>query len=193
ILLDFGVTNYNNRTISQNPAKISIFFFNIVALKSVLAIIYFLVVFLLASALGFEKRMMNLLILIGLNQFLSSIILYLRSNISGLQFYMTDSILSVLDRMIMIILCSLAIWGNILGRPVQLIDFISIQTVSYSLVIIITLFILIRKAPTMRFQLDFQMTIKIVQDCLPFALLYLLMSIYNRMDSVMLERMLPDG
>ncbi len=193
ILLDFGVTNYNNRTISQNPAKISIFFFNIVTLKLILSLIYISVVFMSAAAFGYDRVQKNILLLLVINQFLASFILYLRSNISGLQFYTTDCILSVLDRTIMIIICSMAIWGNILGRVVTITDFIHIQTISYSITLLITLTILIKKAPKLEFDINFKTTFRILKECLPFALLVLLMSVYNRVDSVMLERMLPAG
>ncbi len=193
IILDFGVTNFNSRSISQNPAKISIFFFNIVALKLILALIYVAVAFILASAFGYEKLQMHILFLLVINQFLSSVILYLRSNISGLQFYTTDSLLSVLDRSIMIIMCSLAIWGNIMGRVITIIDFIHIQTISYLTTILITLLILLKKAPKLEFKINIKTTFQILKDCIPYAVLFFLMSVYNRIDSVMLERMLPDG
>lgn len=193
ILLDFGATNFNNRSISQNPEKISIFFFNIVTLKFILTFIYGVVAFTLATVFGYDKRQMSLLFLLVINQFLSSFILFLRSNISGLQFYTIDSLLSVLDRSLMIVLCSLALWGNLFGRPVNIKDFVSIQTFSYFINIIIIFCILINKAPKLKLRLSLSVTIQILRDCLPFAILVLLMSMYNRMDSVMLERMLSNG
>jgi O-antigen/teichoic acid export membrane protein len=193
IILDFGVTNFNNRSISQNPSKISIFFFNILTLKLILALVYIAVVFILAAAFGYEKLQVKILFLLVINQFLSSVILYLRSNISGLQFYTTDCFLSVLDRSIMIILCSLALWGNILGRTITIIDYIHIQTMSYLTTIIIILTILFKKAPKLEFKININTAFQLLKDCIPYAVLFFLMSVYNRIDSVMLERMLPDG
>jgi O-antigen/teichoic acid export membrane protein len=52
---------------------------------------------------------------------------------------------------------------------------------------------MVKKAPKLSFHLDIKITTLILKECFPFAVLYFLMSMYNRVDSVMIERMLPDG
>lgn len=193
IILDFGITNFNNREISRHSQLLPKFFPNIVSLKMLLAIAYALICIVGALALGYDSRQIYLLSLLVLNQFIASFILYFRSNLSGLQFFKTDSIISVLDRFLMIIICSLLIWGNLFNRQFTIEEFIYAQTTSYTITFIITLTILLTKVGSIKIQFEKIFAITIIKQCYPYALLILLMSLYSRVDSVMLERLLPNG
>jgi O-antigen/teichoic acid export membrane protein len=164
-----------------------------VIVKILLAAVYSVISFVAAIALGYGDRQLFLLIVLVFNQFLSSFLLYLRSNISGLQFYTTDSLLSVIDRFIMIVLCSLILWGNILHEPFKIEWFVYTQTISYLIAVIVVGIVLVSKTGKPVFAFNWPKTIQIIRQIAPFALLGLLMSVYNRTDSVLLERMLPDG
>ena len=193
ILLDIGITNFNNRSLSQNPSLIKDYFSNIVVVKLLLALVYGIISFAVALAMGYETRQLNLLVVLIFNQFLSSFLLYLRSNISGLQFYTTDSLLSVLDRGIMIVLCSLMIWGHILHQPLKIEWFVYVQSISYLAAMLIIGTVLYTKTKKLTFVVDWKKIIHIVRQIAPYAILGLLMSIYTRTDSVLIERLLPDG
>ncbi len=193
ILLDIGITNLNNRSISQDPSLFKKFLSSIVVVKLLLAFLYGIISFAIAMLLGYEKRQLDLLVVLILNQFLASFILYLRSNISGLQFYTTDSLLSVLDRCIMIVLCSVALWGHILHKPLQIEWFVYLQTFSYLLAVLVIGTVLLLKSGHIAFSFNRELTFQIIRQTIPYAILGLLISIYNRTDSVLLERLLPDG
>lgn len=193
ILLDFGITNFNNREISRHPKVLPGYFSNIVGLKLFLAVIYGIVSFLVAMIIGYEEVQMRLLLPLIFNQFLASFIMYLRSNISGLQMFKTDSFLSVLDRVVMILLCAILLWTDILGGEFKIEWFIYAQTVAYLLAVFVAFVIVLRKANFIKPRLNIVFIRRIMRKSYPFALLTILMSIYYRVDSVMLERMLPDG
>lgn len=193
IILDAGITNFNNRSISQNAAKINTFFYNIIALKLILAIFYMVIAMIVAFIMDYDARQIHFLWIICANQLLLSMILVLRSNVSGLQLYITDSFLSVLDRLLMILLSVFVIWGNILHRPFKIEDFAYIQTISYLVTLLIVGFVIFRKVSHLRFTINAKEMLHILKNCLPFALLGFLMTVYNRLDGVMLERMLPEG
>lgn len=193
IILDLGITNFNNRSVSQDSSLVKKYFANIIVIKFLLALLYAIVSFAIAITLGYEKRQMSLLSVLIVNQFLSSFLLYLRSNISGLQYYTADSLLSVLDKGLMIILCSLVFWGNIVHQPVGIEWFVYLQTISYVLAIIAVSVVLIIKSGRPSFSLNRSLMVSIIKKTLPYAILGLLISIYNRTDSVLLERLLPDG
>jgi O-antigen/teichoic acid export membrane protein len=59
----------------------------------------------------------------------------------------------------------------------------------------VVFFIVLKKSKVVRFRLrfDWPFLMMIVKKIFPFAMLVLLMTFYTRIDSVMLERMLPDG
>ena len=193
IILDFGITNFNNRNIAQNHNILSKHLSNILSLRLLLGLTYALLSILIALIIGYDDRQLFILGVLILNQFLSSLILYLRSNISGLQLFKTDSIMSVLDRLLMIILCSILIWGNVTDKTIKIEWFVFIQTTAYLLTAITAFVIVVRKTTFFRLNFDFRFFRVFLKKSYPYALLILLMAFYNRIDSVMIERMLPDG
>jgi O-antigen/teichoic acid export membrane protein len=193
ILLDLGITNFNNRNIAQNAHLLTKHFSGISILKFMLAGLYLIITFTAGYFIGYDSRQFHFLLFLSLNQFLLSFILYLRSNISGLQLFKTDSILSVLDRLLMIILCSLLIWGNFTTGTFRIEWFLYAQTSAYIGTFFICMTIVILKAKFKRPNWSIPFFLLILKQSFPFALLILLMTFYNRIDSVMLERMLEDG
>lgn len=193
ILLDLGITNFNNRAVSRNPGLLRSHLSTIVPLKFLLSVIYAIIVFSAGVLIGYSSIQFKLLLILVMNQFLSSFILYLRSNISGIQLFKTDSLLSVLDRTLMIIMNGMLLWTNISKQPFQIEWFVYSQTLSY----VITLFtvLLIVRYHSGRITLKFNRTefIGLLKQSYPFAILILLMSFFNRADSVMIERLLDDG
>jgi O-antigen/teichoic acid export membrane protein len=93
----------------------------------------------------------------------------------------------------MILLCSVLLWGHITTEPFQIIWFVYAQTLAYLLTAFVALLIVMKKAAFKRLNWDPKFFIHIIKQSFPFALLVLLMSFYNRIDSVMLERLLPKG
>lgn len=129
---------------------------------------------------------------VGFNQFLLSLILYLRSNISGLLLFKTDSLISVLDRTLMIVICGFLLWSNYFGGRFTIEWFVYAQTAAYAATALIAFFAVIRKSGTLKLNWNTVFFIMILKKSMPFALLVLLMSFYNRIDPVLIERLLPD-
>jgi len=193
IVLDFGFTNFNNREISRHSQLLSKYLSNIVVVKIFLAITYTILCLVAAFVMGYDTRQVYLLSLLVFNQFLSSFILYLRSNLSGLQLFKTDSFISILDRLLMIIICSVLLWGNISNFHFSIEWFIYAQTISYSITFAFTFLLVLSKATYFKIRFDRAFLILIFRQSYPYALLVLLMTLYSRIDSVMLERLLPKG
>ena len=193
IILDLGITNYNNKNIAQHRQLLRKHVSNIVGLKFILAGIYALVCIVTALLIGYREVQLHLLIFLILNQFLISFTLYLRSNISGLHLFRTDSLLSVLDRTLMIIICSVLLFTNITNHHFRIEWFVYAQTAAYLLTSLITLAVVLSRTGKLKLYFDRHFFIVFLRKTYPYALLALLMSFYNRIDSVMLERLLPDG
>jgi O-antigen/teichoic acid export membrane protein len=193
ILLDFGITNFNNKNIAQNNHLINKHFSSILVLKLLLGVVFMVITMLAGALIGYSRFQLGLLAFMGLNQFLAFMILYMRSTLAGLHLFKTDSIISVLDRSLMILFCSLLLWGHVIDGPFQIEWFIYTQTFSYILTTIITFFIVFRKAPFRKLTWNKAFFILILKKSFPFAVLVLLMTFYNRVDTVMLERILPNG
>ncbi len=193
IILDFGITNYNNRNIAQNHQLLSKSLSSIVVLRFILAVVYFVFTLAAAMLIGYELRQIYILVFLVFNQFIASFILYLRSNLSGLHLFKTDSIISVLDRTLMIIICSFLLWGGFVKSEFRIEWFIYAQTAAYLIALLITLVIVYSKADFLKLNFDRAYFIAILKKSYPFAVLTLLMAFYFRIDSVMLERLLPNG
>ncbi|MBL7966404.1 MAG: oligosaccharide flippase family protein [Prolixibacteraceae bacterium] len=193
ILLDIGITNYNNKNIAQNRQLLQKHVSNIVGLKFILAGVYAVVCLVTALIIGYRDVQIHLLLFLILNQFLISFTLYLRSNISGLHLFKTDSLLSVLDRTIMIIICSLLLFTNIVGHQFRIEWFVYAQSAAYFITALVTFGVVLVRTGKLKFYFDRRFFLVFLKKSYPYALLVLLMSFYNRIDSVMLERLLPNG
>ena len=193
IVQDMGIANYNNRNIARNHDLISKLLPNILILKLLLAMAYFSISLTVAVIIGYQWIQIKLLLILLFNQFLNSMNLYFRSNISGLQMFRTDSLLSVTDRLLMIIICSILLWGNITSSPFRIEWFVYAQTAAYFITSVVILLIVLKHASFRKITIDFSVTQNMFKQSYPYALLGLLMVLYYRTDSVMLERILPDG
>jgi O-antigen/teichoic acid export membrane protein len=191
IMLDFGITNFNNKNIAQNNHLLTKHFSGLFALKIGLAVIYAIATIVMGICMGYDVRYTKLLMILAVNQFLISMILYLRSNLLGLHLFKTDSIISVLDRFIMIIFCGIIIWSGLTNIKMDIMVFVYTQTASYLVTAVVAFFIVLQKTSSFTFSWSWPFSIMIIKKSFPFAILILLMTFYNRLDAVMIERILP--
>jgi O-antigen/teichoic acid export membrane protein len=193
IFLDAGITNFNTKNIAQHGQLLRKHFSNIIVVRLLLALLYLLIISVFGVVLGYSSYQLWLLFVLGMNQVLVAFILYFRSNLTGLHLFVQDSIVSVMDRVILIVFCGVLLWGNVTEVPFQIEWFIYGQTGSYVLTAMIAFVLVYRKAGRIKLTWNVPFTYMILKQSAPYALLVLLMSLYYRSDSVMLERMLDDG
>jgi O-antigen/teichoic acid export membrane protein len=192
ILLDLGITNFNTRNIAQHPHLISKHFPYLLSIKLLLLALYMVVTFSTGLLLGYHSRQFYLLAFLSFNQFLNSFILYLRSNFEGLLLFKWDSVISILDRVIMIAICGALLW--LPQHPAFKIEyFVYAQTAAYLLTALMALTVLVSKTGFGRLRLSRPFTLAILKQSLPFALLVLLMASYNRLDPILLQKLSPTG
>ena len=188
IILDMGVNNFNTRNIAQNNQLLQKHFSKIFSLKLILSISYISVLFIVGLIFNFSFQEMKWLIIIGFNQILVALILFIRSNMSALLLFKKDSVLSVTDRLILIFFCGYFIWSIGDDSIITIDFFILSQTIAYLITLIAGFLLLVKhsKFPKLKWdQLFFKM---IVKKSLPYALLIFLMSVYYYSDVVMVER-----
>lgn len=192
ILLDIGLTNFNSKNIAQNNQLLSKYFVGITQAKIFLSIAYFIVIFIIGWIIGYNNEQLKLLGIVGLNQVLLSFILYVRSNIAALLMFKTDSILSVLDRVLMILICSFLLWSGLFPKSdFNIYWFVYSQTISYIITLVIAIIIVLKHTGKLTIRFNFPFILMIIKKSLPYALLVLLMSFYNRLEPVLIERILP--
>ena len=193
IVLDFGITNYNNRNIARHAHMLGRYFSGIFNIKMILGGLYLILTLLLGWLIGYEGKEIKLLFILSINQFLASLILYLRSNLSGLHLFKIEGMLSVTDRLLMIAICGYLLWADRFEGVFQIEWFVYAQFAAYLFTAMIAFLIVLKKASFFKPRFDLAVFRLILKESLPFALLVLLMSFYYRLDSVMVERILIDG
>ena len=193
IFLDLGITNYNTRNIARNSQSMREQFPGIITLRGVLSIGYMILILISGYFLGYNEYQFKLLCFLAFNQILVAFILYFRSNLSGLLLFKQDSVISILDRFLLIIICAVLLWGGVTNQPFQIEWLIWAQTSAYGITGSIAAYFVLRKTGRIKIKFHRIFSRELLRKSLPYALLILLMTIYYRSDSVMLERMLPNG
>ncbi len=193
---DFGIHYFNNRNIARHPQLVGKYFPNILVLKTILSLLYLAAVFLAALVRGFEAEVYYLLFFVAINHILISLVAYLRSNISGQGMYRTDSVVSTLDKLLLIGICAVLLWGPMRGADghFQIKWFVHAQNITWLLTAVVAFFIVkksIRQRLVFRFRWPFLLAV--LKKSAPYALAVFLMTAYTRFDIVVLEWMLPDG
>ncbi|HKK40226.1 MAG TPA: oligosaccharide flippase family protein [Cryomorphaceae bacterium] len=193
ILIDLGINNFNNNNISKNFRLVSKHFSKLFSIKAVLALVYAAITLALGVVLGYQGASFNVLALLCFNQVLVSFILFGRSNLAALHMFKTDSVVSVLDRTLLVIFCSILLFTNITGGEFKIEWFVYLQTLSYSLTLLISVVFLKKEIGRLRWNFDKLFAIQIFKKSLPYATFMLIGGLYNRIDGIMLEKIGPNG
>ncbi len=193
ILLDLGINNYTTKNVAQHPEVVPKYLGKVLVLRLMLFVLYAFFTTGLALVIGYEMRHFVLLGFLILNQFFITIIAYIRSHFAGMLHFKTDALISVLDRILLILFCGILLYGSITEIPFKIEWFVWIQTVCYGFTLVVACWLLLAKLgrPKVKFHKPFSLVI--LRQSLPYALLILLMMIYTRTDSVMIERLHPNG
>ncbi len=192
ILLDMGINTFNTKNIAQNSQLFKKHFSGIFTLKIVLAIVYLIVILAVGIAFSYQIEKLKWLFLIGFNQILIAFVLFFRSNLSALLMFRQDSIISVTDRLLLIVFCGYFLWIKTTKSTISVEFFILSQTLAYSLTSLIALYLLIKKSGKLNLKWDPTFYLAIFKKSLPYAMLIFLMSIYYYSDVVMIERMVDN-
>ena len=195
VLLDFGINNFNNRHIARYPERLHAYLSTMLSSKLLFALVYAVVVWAVAFGIGLDGTRLGLLALLMVNQVLMSFLTYLRSNISALQLFRTDALLSVMDKLLTSAFCAVVLWTDWLPLEMSITLFVLAQIGGYGLTCILAWILMpIGKWDTWSKLPDRTLLQDVVKQSAPFALLTFLMATYYRIDGVMLERLLKaDG
>lgn len=193
ILMDLGINNFTTKHVAQYPKVISSYVGKLFSFRLILFAIYALVTITIGVAIGHDSEELYLLLILIFNQWLVTFIAYFRSHFGGLHLFKTDAFISVLDRILLIFICGFVLFTNVTGKHFEIEWFIWMQTVCYLITLITAFILLTRKIGIPKFTFHWAFSIAILRKSYPYALLILLMMIYTRTDSVMIERIHPNG
>jgi len=190
-LLDLGINSYTSSNIAKDPQKLKEEFIALTGFKLGSSIIYLILTLVLGMAIGYPADRIQLLWVFGLNQILSYFYTFFRSIVGGLQRFRADAFLSVVDRLLMIILCAFMLWFGVVEMDIS--KFIWAQTFAYSSAVIISFIVIKPHLIGLNYAINWLAFKKIIIQMLPYALLSLLMTFYTRLDVVLIPKILTDG
>jgi O-antigen/teichoic acid export membrane protein len=186
---DFGLNLLHN-TDTARHGKIRVERYqHILRLKLILSLFYTMTVAIAGFALGYGD-MWRLLIWLIINNILVSFILVFRAGISGVGQYRTEALISVLDKVLMIVIC-----GSLLlsFADFRIEWFVWAQTASLVITAMVAFLISRSHMESSRDSSGNSPLVVVFKETLPFTIATFLMFIYTRSDSVMIEKLMPDG
>jgi O-antigen/teichoic acid export membrane protein len=189
-LLDWGFTGYFNRQLAATSnvflKKAGIF----LLLKLAFTALYLVIVFSVAWLSGItEWRLLTGVVLV---QVFTSLFLFFRSIITASQLFQTDAWLSVLDKILMILLCGSMIYYPESFIPVSISNFLYLQVACTAMATISAALVTLRNGISYKVNKSF-FSVHLFRQAFPYALIILLMSAHYRLDGFLLERIHDQG
>ncbi len=193
-VLDFGISNYNSKTIAAQPERLPTLFPAMLSARLVLMGVYICLASATGYLLGYRGWELGLLAGILLIHALNALLSFIRSNVAALHRFKTDALLSITDRTLMILICGFLLLWPPTASAFRIQWFVATQVVCYFAAAALGYGVL-RRIGKVRLQFSFnrQEIFSVIRSSFPYALLIFLMSLYNRADAVMMERMSADG
>ena len=190
--LDLGVQNYTSRYISEDRQRYQDYFSKTLGSKLILALGFALMVLASFYLLGYERVNFDLLCLVALEMVLISFVMYLRATIAAQGYFRVDSYLSALDKLLLLIVLTYVLYFSSYRADFTILSFVQFQILSTTVVFFIALAFLIRKNGMPSFSISFDYSRKLFKKTAPFALVFLIMTLYTKMDGIMLGRLIDD-
>lgn len=193
MILDGGIVNFNNKKIAANPSLANQYINKLIPLRFLLGLIYLVLLIVVFLALGYKNSSILLLATLGFNQFLLAVLMFLRSNLQGLHFFKSDSIISITDRVIMASLV-LYMFYTISTAEFNIMWFAYIQTAGYAVTVLLAFaFLVFHSSVKIKPQFSLRFSLAYLKKCFPYALIGIFMLLYSFSDSVILERYRGDA
>lgn len=189
VLLDIGINQYLTKKFAsedeKSPEHLSVYF----SFKLVLAIVYPIFMVVVGYLLGYRGMEIPLLLIISLTYSAYQLLMYIRAKYQASQFFALDSFASISDKTLLILFTS-----------ILLVTGISIQnyTIARFAAMVVALFIVaipaigIYSAKSFNFKWNHGAWLSILKQTYPFAFITILFSLHDKIDQVMIERMLGE-
>ncbi len=194
IVFDLGVNNYSTRLSAQNLPEAKKLLSTILGLRLVIMLVYLAGIGLLKVFVTLSWTEYRLILLLGLNQFLIANISFIRSYFAGLQRFRLDAFLSILDRLLLILSMGYIIY--IYPDGFKLIDIETYSMFQFGCYAMSFLFAGGLALYLLKPQLEWprlNTILPVIQKSFPYALLIVLMTLYTRIDALLLLHFSADN
>jgi O-antigen/teichoic acid export membrane protein len=190
-LLDWGLTTFFNRYLAAHREVFIDHIGNFLLIKILFIIIYVIVVFTVAYIS--HIRRVDILWGVMAIQVLTSMFVFLRSIVTAEHWFRTDAWLSVLDKTLMILLCGSLLFFPMVFGKMNIQKFLVVQISCTFFAVVSVLAVLLRRGVNFTVRTDTLPDFELLKKTIPFAFILLLMSVHNRLDGFLLERISTNG
>ncbi len=190
ILLDLGINQYANKEVAQNNELVYTEFVNLLRVKILFSFVY-VVISILAAFLFFSNSVSFFwLLLLLANQIFISLMLYIRSYFTALQWNYWNAFFSILDRFISIIFVAslLYFW---LKDSFVIEYFIIAQTLALAISFFSAMSVVLIELKLPFTFISNSKVVEVLKKSIPYALIVFFMTAYTRVDAIMLKLLLP--
>jgi len=188
---DPGLQTWNAQFVPKNRDIIGQHLGDLSFAKLILSLFFFVAALGMAYILGFDE--IKLLVIITINLILSSVFMLMRSSIAGLGFYKTDSLLSALDKLLMILLIGFMVWLSPLQEDFTVEMFVLAQMFALAIAVFIVGVVLVTKSQKIIFLWSWASFKHILKSTAPYVMTMIFMTAYNKLDGVMLGQLIDDN
>ncbi|MDF7810890.1 polysaccharide biosynthesis C-terminal domain-containing protein [Hymenobacter sp. YC55] len=181
---DLGTTQLTTKRVAANPAFLTEYFPTLVPLKGGLSVLFLGVVVAMGWVLGYRGHTLTLLALIEIGMLLAQYTLFLRGVLQAHQRFNTDALLSVLEKFLLL--------GLVLGLipiGITLNNYVAARSVAIGFTFVVLYGLMRRLYGQVKLKLRWEHARTVLQASLPLALITLVYGLNERIDMLMLERM----
>lgn len=189
--LDLGISSFFNREVASGKENGVSLFSQALSGKMVLSIFYTILTISVAIITGINDY--TLLLMLVLMQVGSSLLLFLRSFLTATQHFKSDAVVSIMDKLFVIIVAGIMIFFPSVIGGITVYKFVLIQVAGIGLSVLMSVFFLMRNVSGFSLRPFPGFNKEIILATLPFALNIFFMSLMSRADGFLLEYMLPNG
>jgi len=189
VIVDLGINQFVTKKFASETQIRSELYSTYFSFKFALAGFYPFFMIGIGYLLGYTHQEILLLFLISLSYCALQLIMYLRAKFQASQLFTIDSIASIADKTILIVLSFV-----VLGMGITLHNYVDARLLAavIALIIVAVPAIKIYSPNAFKFNWNYVTWKSIVKQTYPFAFITVLFSVHDKIDQVMIERMLGD-
>lgn len=181
---DLGTTQFTTKRVAATPEFLTEYFPTMVPLKGGLSVIFLGILIAVGWVLGYREHALTLLALIGIGMLLAQYTMFLRGVLQAHQRFNTDALLSVLEKFLLL--------GLVLGLipiGITLNNYVAARSVAIGFTFIVLYGLMKRLYGQVKLKLRWEHARAVLRASLPLALITLVYGLNERIDMLMLERM----
>jgi O-antigen/teichoic acid export membrane protein len=182
-LTDVGLNQYVTKKLATEPAKLKEVFSNIFSLKIIMLIVYPMFMSAIGYVFNYKTHEIYLLAILSFTQALIQLIFFFRANFQANQYFKIDSIASILDKFILIIIVVI-----MLSQRITLDLFVYACFASIFVTALIFYIVSIKLFDFIAPKLEPKKLKELIKLSIPFAIITILYSINDKVVNVMIER-----